>query len=72
MGDVIFFSGETRLPIPPEQVIGNTEAENLSMGAVLGWQNSGELYLAVSESEIGANLVPLEKAKQFLLDQVSS
>jgi len=67
MGKLLHFTGETLVPIPPDQVLEGAKGK-LDYVVVLGWTASGEVYVASSTSKLPDALWLIEQAKLELLD----
>jgi basic membrane lipoprotein Med (substrate-binding protein (PBP1-ABC) superfamily) len=69
MGQVILYSGITRLDLPIEQVL-DMAKDNLNGGVIiLGYDKSGEYYFASSFADGGEVLLLLQSAIKMLLEQ---
>lgn len=67
--NVVWFGGETRLPIPAEQVLRGALEAGVQDVLVIGTLD-GELYTASSTADAGELLLMLERAKRRLMTHV--
>lgn len=61
--DIIDYPGVTILPLEPAKVLEAAIAHDLSAVLIVGRQDSGDLYLSGSHSDIGEMLILIERAK---------
>lgn len=66
MGDVVEFDGVTTLPIHPDKVLSGAVGKLQSV-ILAGYAADGSIYVAGTHSEVGENLLLLERAKNFLM-----
>lgn len=69
MTNVIDFTGQTTVPIPPDKVLDG--AKVCTSVLVLGWDQNDEFYMASSDAEVGELLILLELAKRDLLGLIT-
>ena len=62
MGDVVGFSGLTKLDTNPDDVLDGAK-EKLEMCVVIGWHKDGDLWFAASSSEAAEISYLLDLAK---------
>lgn len=67
--NVVWFPGETRLPIPTDRVLAGAAESDLQDVLVIGREKDGTMYVASSGTHIGDLLLMLELAKLSLLEQ---
>ncbi|MFT0140762.1 hypothetical protein [Alloalcanivorax xenomutans] len=70
MGDVTYFNGVTRLPLPAAQILDQAKAANLDLAIVIGYDAEGREYFASSEPDGADVLWLLERCKKALLETV--
>lgn len=73
MDNIFIFPGYTTLPIPTKRVLKGGEEnlhETLPM-LLLGYDQSGEFYIASNQTNIGEALMLLELAKQKIMEQLN-
>ena len=68
MGEVLEFTGATKVDIPPEKVIEGASEERLKSVFIVGWDQDDNLFMASSDGSIGEILHLLEIAKRELLN----
>ena len=66
MGEVLEFTGDTTIPLPPDQVLDGARGK-LEWVLVIGWQPDGEAYYASSHCEKAELLLAIEKMRFKLL-----
>ena len=67
MGDVVDFTGMTKLPIDPDKVLSAAIGE-LDSVVIIGWDKDDDLWFSISHSEKEGILYLLESAKKNLMD----
>jgi hypothetical protein len=70
MAKIIVFNGQTKLDIPPKDVIEGAAKEDFDQVLVIGWIGD-ELYMSSSSAEGSDILWLLERVKHFLMCLVS-
>jgi hypothetical protein len=64
---VVNFTGSTILPIPVERILTNKDALALTEVIVLGWNEDGSIYLAMSDPGLDRALMLLAIAQQQIV-----
>lgn len=70
MGDVVHLNIPTNGDIPCDRVLSGAEAANLESVLVLGWDQSGDFYIASSSGDVGKLLMLLELGERETIDQI--
>lgn len=68
MGEVVELNLNTFVDIPPEKVLRGVIKKNFRDVLVIGREETGEMHFASSSSNIGVNLLLVERFKQEILD----
>lgn len=70
--NVVVFPGQTVNPIPPEQILDESNKSGLREVLVIGWTKDDELYLSSSTGKAAEMIFLLELAKTAIMDIVNT
>ena len=69
MSEPIGFTGSTKLPLPVERVLTNSQALDLTEVIVLGWTPGGSFHFAGSDPDMARAMMLLACAQRWITDQ---
>lgn len=69
--NVVDFTGDTTLPVDPNKVL-KSAMDQLDYVILVGVDKEGEYWFAASHSDVGDNLLLVERFKEFLLKEADN
>lgn len=68
--NIIHFTGETRLDLPPERVLAAAKADDLDTVLIIGKCKDGTLWLGSSTTDAGELFLLMERTKADFLTRI--